>query len=134
MMMMIILMTGKGVVPDDHPQLVSAARSTCLQGADTVLLLGARLNWMLHFGQTPRWSHNVTFIQVMTLMILITMTSMIMITMTSMIMITMTSMIMITMTDMMMIRLTCVQRRWVTHVEAAAVSHCRVISEPRWLG
>ena len=110
MMMMIILMIGKGVVPDDHPQLVSAARSTCLQGADTVLLLGARLNWMLHFGQTPRWSHNVTFIQVMT------------------------SMIMIIMTGMMMLRLTCVQRRWVTHVEAAAVSHCRVTSEPRWRG
>ena len=126
MMMMMMMMTGKGVVPDDHPQLVSAARSTCLQGADTVLLLGARLNWMLHFGQTPRWSHNVTFIQVMS--------SMIMITMTSMIMITMTSMIMITMTGMMMIRLTCVQRRWVTHVEAAAVSHCRVTSEPRWRG
>ena len=118
MWIMMMMMTGKGVVPDDHPQLVSAARSTCLQGADTVLLLGARLNWMLHFGQTPRWSHNVTFIQVMTMMI----------------MITMTSMIMITMMIMMMLRLTCVQRRWVTHVQAAAVSHCRVISEPRWRG
>ena len=55
---------GKGVVPDDHGQLVAATRSTALQGADTVLLLGARLNWMLHFGQQPRWANNVTFIQV----------------------------------------------------------------------
>ena len=46
---------GKGVIPDSSPSLVSAARSTALEGADTVLLLGARLNWMLHFGQPPRW-------------------------------------------------------------------------------
>ena len=39
-----------------RPSLVAAARSTALEGADTVLLLGARLNWMLHFGQPPRWS------------------------------------------------------------------------------
>ena len=47
---------GKGVIPDSSPSLVAAARSTALEGADTVLLLGARLNWMLHFGQPPRWS------------------------------------------------------------------------------
>ena len=46
---------GKGVISDDNPQLVAAARSTALEGADTVLLLGARLNWMLHFGHSPRW-------------------------------------------------------------------------------
>ena len=45
------------MVPDDSPQLVGAARSSALAGADTVLLLGARLNWMLHFGQPPRWAH-----------------------------------------------------------------------------
>ena len=55
---------GKGVVPDDSPQLVAAARSTALEGADLVLLLGARLNWMLHFGQPPRWSRKVAVIQV----------------------------------------------------------------------
>ena len=55
---------GKGVVPDDSPQLVAAARSTALEGADLVILLGARLNWMLHFGQPPRWSKKVAVIQV----------------------------------------------------------------------
>ena len=55
---------GKGVIPDDSPQLVAAARSSALEGADTVLLLGARLNWMMHFGQPPRWSRNINIIQV----------------------------------------------------------------------
>ena len=55
---------GKGVIPDDSPQLVAAARSAALEGADLVLLLGARLNWMLHFGQPPRWSSSVRIIQV----------------------------------------------------------------------
>jgi hypothetical protein len=32
--------------------------------ADTVFLVGARLNWMLHFGQPPRWNHKVNIIQV----------------------------------------------------------------------
>ena len=35
-----------------------------LADADVVLLLGARLNWMLHFGQPPRFSRGVKFIQV----------------------------------------------------------------------
>lgn len=41
---------GKGVVPDGHPLNTSAARSAALKGADFVLLLGARVNWILHFG------------------------------------------------------------------------------------
>ncbi|CAG7830368.1 unnamed protein product [Allacma fusca] len=55
---------GKGVVPDDHPNCVSPARSLSLQKADVVLLLGARVNWMLHFGQPPRFNPNVKIIQV----------------------------------------------------------------------
>lgn len=55
---------GKGVVPDDHRQSVAPARSFALQNADVVLLLGARLNWMLHFGHPPRWSPDVQVIQV----------------------------------------------------------------------
>ena len=55
---------GKGVIPDDSSQLVAAARSTALGGTDTVLLLGARLNWMLHFGIAPRWSNKLKIIQV----------------------------------------------------------------------
>ena len=55
---------GKGVIPDDHPNCVSPARSLALQKADVILLLGARLNWMLHFGQAPRFSPNVKIVQV----------------------------------------------------------------------
>lgn len=55
---------GKGVVPDSHPLNVSSARSAALKNADVVLLLGARLNWILHFGERPKWSNNVNFIQV----------------------------------------------------------------------
>ncbi|XP_076057016.1 2-hydroxyacyl-CoA lyase [Oratosquilla oratoria] len=55
---------GKGVLSDTHPLCVASARSKALQEADVVLLLGARLNWMLHFGKPPRFSQNVKFIQV----------------------------------------------------------------------
>ena len=54
---------GKGVVADDHALSVAAARSAALAGADVVLLLGARLNWILHFGLAPRFSENVKIIQ-----------------------------------------------------------------------
>ncbi|MXY36781.1 MAG: oxalyl-CoA decarboxylase, partial [Dehalococcoidia bacterium] len=45
---------GKGVVPDDHPLSVAPARSYALQNADLVFLMGARLNWIMHFGLPPR--------------------------------------------------------------------------------
>ncbi|KAM4705600.1 2-hydroxyacyl-CoA lyase 1 isoform 2-T2 [Rhinophrynus dorsalis] len=55
---------GKGVVPDNHPNCVAAARSSALQHADVILLLGARLNWILHFGLPPRFQSDVKIIQV----------------------------------------------------------------------
>ncbi|XP_068249580.1 2-hydroxyacyl-CoA lyase 1 isoform X2 [Palaemon carinicauda] len=55
---------GKGVVPDDHSQCVAAARSKALLEADVILLLGARLNWILHFGRPPRYAPDVKFIHV----------------------------------------------------------------------
>jgi 2-hydroxyacyl-CoA lyase 1 len=55
---------GKGVMPDDHGQGVSAARTFALQNADVVLLIGARLNWILHFGLPPRWRKDVKIIQI----------------------------------------------------------------------
>ncbi|XP_044063431.1 2-hydroxyacyl-CoA lyase 1 isoform X2 [Siniperca chuatsi] len=55
---------GKGVLPDDHPNCVAAARSRALLQADLVLLLGARLNWILHFGLPPRFDPDVNIIQV----------------------------------------------------------------------
>ncbi|KAL5336707.1 thiamine pyrophosphate enzyme, N-terminal TPP binding domain-containing protein [Aspergillus crustosus] len=55
---------GKGVVPDSHPLNASSARSAALKNADVVLVLGARLNWILHFGEPPKWSPKAKIIQV----------------------------------------------------------------------
>src|SRR5260370_19408283 len=54
---------GKGVLPDNHPLSVGAARSHALQNADVVFLMGARLNWIMHFGLPPRYNKDVRFIQ-----------------------------------------------------------------------
>jgi 2-hydroxyacyl-CoA lyase 1 len=54
---------GKGVIPDDHPNSVAGARTLALQQADVVFLMGARLNWILHFGAPPRFNPNVRIIQ-----------------------------------------------------------------------
>uniref|UniRef100_A0A8D1TMS7 2-hydroxyacyl-CoA lyase n=1 Tax=Sus scrofa TaxID=9823 RepID=A0A8D1TMS7_PIG len=56
---------GKGVIPDNHPNCVGAARSRALQLADVIVLFGARLNWILHFGLPPRYQPDVKFIQVL---------------------------------------------------------------------
>jgi len=54
----------KGLLPDDHPQSVAAARSVALRRADVVLLVGARLNWLLAHGEAPQWNPDARFIQV----------------------------------------------------------------------
>lgn len=54
----------KGLLPDAHPQSVAAARSMALRNADVVLLVGARLNWLLGHGEPPQWSPGVKFVQV----------------------------------------------------------------------
>src|SRR2546429_6917669 len=54
---------GKGVMPDDHPLSVAAARTLALQNADVVFLMGARFNWIFHFGQPPRYAKYVKVIQ-----------------------------------------------------------------------
>jgi oxalyl-CoA decarboxylase len=54
----------KGLLPDDHPQSVASARSLALARADVVVLVGARLNWLLHHGEAPQWSPDAKFIQV----------------------------------------------------------------------
>jgi 2-hydroxyacyl-CoA lyase 1 len=55
---------GKGVIDDDHPLAISPARTLALREADVVLLLGARLNWILHVGKPPRWAEDVRIVQV----------------------------------------------------------------------
>ena len=54
----------KGLLPDGHPQSVAAARSLALRRADVVMLVGARLNWLLGHGEAPQWNPDAKFIQV----------------------------------------------------------------------
>jgi oxalyl-CoA decarboxylase len=45
----------KGLLPDNHNQSASAARSYVLAEADVVMLVGARLNWLLSHGKGKTW-------------------------------------------------------------------------------
>jgi len=45
----------KGLLPDTHEQSAAAARSFVLPGADVVMLVGARLNWLLSHGKGKTW-------------------------------------------------------------------------------
>ena len=45
----------KGLLPDTHPQSAGPARSLVLKEADVVLLIGARLNWLLSHGKGKTW-------------------------------------------------------------------------------
>ena len=45
----------KGLLPDTHSQSASAARSYVLEQADVVMLVGARLNWLLSHGKGKTW-------------------------------------------------------------------------------
>jgi oxalyl-CoA decarboxylase len=57
---------GKGLLPDTHPQCAGAARSTVLKDADVVVLIGARLNWLLSHGKGKTWGEpgSKKFIQI----------------------------------------------------------------------
>ena len=52
----------KGLMPDEGPLSALACRSTIMEQADVVMVIGARINWMLSFGR-GRWNPNVKFIQ-----------------------------------------------------------------------
>ena len=47
---------GRGSIPDDHPMFMNAARSAALSGADAVLMVGGRFNWVFQFGRAPRFA------------------------------------------------------------------------------
>lgn len=53
----------KGVVPDDNKYSAASARSLSLKNADVVILIGARLNWMLSYGDAPQFNPDAKFIQ-----------------------------------------------------------------------
>ena len=56
----------KGLLSDTHPQCAGAARSTVLKESDVVMLIGARLNWLLSHGKGKSWGepHSKKFIQI----------------------------------------------------------------------
>src|SRR5471030_2117265 len=55
----------KGLLPDTHPQCAGAARSTVLKESDVVMLIGARLNWLLSHGKGSAWGDaSKKFIQI----------------------------------------------------------------------
>ena len=54
----------KGLLPDTHAQSASAARSYVLAEADVVMLIGARLNWLLSHGKGKTWGKPKQFIQI----------------------------------------------------------------------
>jgi oxalyl-CoA decarboxylase len=45
----------KGLLPDTHPLCAGAARSTVLRDSDVVMMIGARLNWLLSHGKGKPW-------------------------------------------------------------------------------
>lgn len=52
----------KGLLPDDGPLSALSCRSTIMEKADVVMVIGARLNWMLSFGE-GKWNPEMKFIQ-----------------------------------------------------------------------
>ncbi len=52
----------KGLMPDDGPLSALSCRSTIMEQADVVMIIGARLNWLLSFGK-GKWSQDIKFIQ-----------------------------------------------------------------------
>ena len=56
----------KGLLPDTHPQCAGAARSTVLKDSDVVMMIGARLNWLLSHGKGKNWGEpgSKKFIQI----------------------------------------------------------------------
>ena len=52
----------KGVLPDNGPLSALSCRSTIMEEADVVMLVGARLNWLLSRGH-GKWSTSVKFVQ-----------------------------------------------------------------------
>ena len=54
----------RGVVPDDDPHFVNAARSAALAGADVIVMIGGRFNWIFGFGRPPRYRVDTKIVQI----------------------------------------------------------------------
>ncbi len=54
----------RGVIPEDHDLALLGARSTAFSQADTVLLVGTRPNFIIGYGQAPRFAPDAKFIMI----------------------------------------------------------------------
>lgn len=56
----------KGLLPDTHELSAGPARSLVLKEADVVIMVGARLNWLLSHGKGKQWGepHSTKFVQI----------------------------------------------------------------------
>jgi oxalyl-CoA decarboxylase len=56
----------KGLLPDTHEQSAGPARSLVLKESDVVIMVGARLNWLLSHGKGKQWGepHSTKFVQI----------------------------------------------------------------------
>ena len=52
----------KGLLPDNGELSALSCRSTIMEESDVVIVIGARINWMLSFGR-GKWNKNVKFVQ-----------------------------------------------------------------------
>jgi oxalyl-CoA decarboxylase len=53
----------RGLLSESHAYCVSAARSNAFKSASAVILVGTKLDWMLAYGKTPKWSEGCKFFQ-----------------------------------------------------------------------
>jgi thiamine pyrophosphate-dependent acetolactate synthase large subunit-like protein len=56
--------SARGTLPDDRAEFVNAARSAALKGADAILVVGARFNWIFGFGRPPRYRPDARIAQI----------------------------------------------------------------------
>jgi 2-hydroxyacyl-CoA lyase 1 len=54
----------RGTIPDDHPSFMNGARSAALRGADVLLMVGGRFNWIFGFGGPGRFAKGVRLAQI----------------------------------------------------------------------
>ncbi|MEZ4215151.1 MAG: thiamine pyrophosphate-binding protein [Myxococcota bacterium] len=54
----------RGTLPDDHPAFVNSARSAALKGADAIVMIGARFNWIFSYGSPTKFAPGVRIAQI----------------------------------------------------------------------
>ena len=54
----------RGTIPDDHPHFMNGARGTALRGADAIVMIGGRFNWIFGFGGAGRFAPGVRLAQI----------------------------------------------------------------------